>query len=150
MTSSKSVGGEKLLVFVVEQQRLYHGDDNLGAPPFVAGRFVDDGLKVGGEKLGKRLLGLVFQLQAIHQKEDAPGVAGAQKQLDDGGGGEGLAGAGGHFEEKASLARFHSPLQRVDGPQLVGAQKAQLVRFDVAGALGLVFPGRCGWVVRAM
>jgi hypothetical protein len=32
------------------------------------------------------------------------GIAGAQEELDDGGGGQGLAGAGGHLEQEAVLA----------------------------------------------
>jgi hypothetical protein len=142
------VGGrKKLLVFVVEQQGLDRRHHNLGAPPVVAVLFVDDGLEVRRKHRRKRLLGLVFQLQAIHQKEHAPGIAGAQEQLDDGGGGQGFAGAGGHLKQKSVFAFIHSALQRMDGAQLIGAQKPQLVGLDVAGALGFVLPRRLKRIV---
>ena len=103
-------------------------------------------LIVGGEQRSEGLLGLILQFEAIHQKQDAPGVAGAQKQLDDGGGGERLAGAGGHLEQKSILAVLHGPLQGVNGLQLIGPQEAQLIGLDVAGALRFVLPARFGRV----
>jgi hypothetical protein len=42
MTRSKSVGEKRLLVFVVEQQRLDGGDHDLGLAPVVAVFLVDD------------------------------------------------------------------------------------------------------------
>ena len=141
---------EEPLVLVVEEQRLDGGDDDLGAPPVVAVLLVDDRLEVGGEQRAESLLGLIFQFEAVHQEENAAGVAGAQKQLDDGGGGEGLAGAGGHLEEEAVLAFLDRLLEGVDGLQLIGAQEAELVGLDVAGALGFVLPGGFGLVVRAL
>ena len=97
-------GGEELLVFVVEEEGLDGGDDDFGVAPVVAVFFVDDGLEVGGEEGGEGFFGLVFEFEAVHEEEDASGVSGAQEELDDGGGGEGFAGAGGHFEEEAVFA----------------------------------------------
>ena len=127
MTRSKSVGEKSCLIFVVEEQRLNGGDDDLGTPPVVAVLLVDDRLEVGGEQPAEGLLGLVFQFEAIHQEQDAPGVAGAEEELDDGGGGQRFARAGGHLEEEAVLAFLHGLLQGVDGLQLIGPKKAQLV-----------------------
>ena len=47
-----------------------------------------------------------------------------KKQLDDGGGGEDLAGAGRHLEQEPIFAGSHCPLQHVYSTQLVGAQDA--------------------------
>ena len=69
------------------------------------------------------LAGLILQFEAIHQKQHAPGVAGAEEELDDGGGSEGLAGAGGHLEQEAVFAVLHGPLQGVNGLQLIGPQE---------------------------
>ena len=100
---------EEPLVLVVEEQRLHRGDDDLRAPPVVAVLLVDHRLEVGGQQRGEGLLGLVFQFEAVHQEQHAPGVAGAQEELDDGGGGQRLAGAGGHLEEEAVLAVLRRP-----------------------------------------
>ena len=47
----------------------------------------NDRLKVGGQQSGELLLGLFLQLEAIYQEQDSPGVAGTEKELDDGSGG---------------------------------------------------------------
>ncbi len=141
---------EELLVLVVEQQRLDGGDDDLGAPPVVAVLLVDDRLEVGGQQRGEGLLGLVLQFEAVHQEQHAAGVAGAEEQLDDGGGGQGLAGAGGHLEQEAVLAVLDRRLKAVDGLQLVGPQKAQLVGLDVAGRSASFFQPASDCVVRAL
>ncbi len=141
---------EQALVFVVEQQRLHGGDDNLGAPPVVAVLLVDHRLKVGGEQRGKGFFGLIFQFKPIHQKQHAPGIAGTQEELDDGGGSQRLAGAGGHLEQEAVFALADRPLQRMDGLELIRPQEAQLVGLDVGRALGLVLPGSFRLVVRAL
>ena len=126
------------------------GDDDLRAAPVVAVLLVDDRLQVGGQQSGESLLGLVLQFEAIHQKQDAPGVAGAEKELDDGGGGQCLAGAGGHLEQEAVFAFLDRGLQGVDGLQLIGPQEAKFVGLDVAGAFRFVPPRRFGLVVRAL
>ena len=141
---------EELLVLVVEEQRLHGGDDDLRPPPVVAVLLVDHRLEVGGEQRREGLLGLILQFEAIHQEQHAPGVAGAQEELDDGGGGQRLAGAGGHLEQEAVFAFVDGLLQGVDGLQLIGPQEAQLVGLDVAGALRFVLPRRLGLVVRAL
>ena len=143
-------GREKPPVFVVEQERLNGGDDDLGAPPVVPVLLVDDRLKVRREQRGEDLPGLFLQFQPIHQEEGAAGVAGTKEQLDDGGGGEGLAGAGSHFEEKAVAAVFHRLLEGMDRFELIGAQKAQFVGLDEAGSLGFVLPRGFGGVVRPL
>ena len=141
---------EQLLVLVVEQQGLHGGDDNLGAPPVVPVLFVDHRLKVGGEHGGEGFLGLVLQLKAIDEEQHAAHVAGTQKQLDHGGGGEGLAGAGGHLEQETVFAIADCGLKAVDGLELIGPEKTQLVGLDVAGAFRFVLPGGFGCVVRAL
>ena len=88
------------------------------------------------------LAGLIFQFQPVHQKQHAPGVAGAQEQFDDGGGGQRLAGAGRHFEQEAALVLLDGLLNRVHCPLLVFAQEAQVVLLDKGAALGLVLPAR--------
>ena len=133
---------EELLVLVVEEQRLHGGDDDLRASPVVAVLLVDHRLEVGGQHRGEGLLGLILQFEAIHEEQHAPGVAGAEEELDDGGGGQRLAGAGGHLEQEAVLAVPRRPSGGVDGLQLIGPEETQLVGLDVAGALGLVLPRR--------
>ncbi len=140
---------EKPLVFVVEEQRLHGGDDNLGAPPVVAVLLVNHGLKIGGEQCREGFFGLVFQFEAIHQKQHAPGISGTQEELDDGGGGECFSGAGGHLEQEAVFAFLHRLLQDMHGLQLIRPQEAQFVGLDVAGAFGFVAPRRIGLIVRA-
>ncbi len=141
---------KEALVFVVEKQRLHRGDHDFGAAPVVAVLLVDHGLEVGRQQRRKRLLGLVFQFETVHQEEHASGVAGAQEELHHRGGGERLAGARRHLEQEAVLAVPHGGLELVDGFELVGAQEAQLVGLDVGGALRLVLPPGLGLVVRAL
>lgn len=95
--------GEELLVLVVEEQGLHGGDDSLRASPVVPVFLVDHGLVVGGKDRGEGLPGLVLQFKAIHQEEDAADIPGTQKELDDSGGGQGLAGAGGHLEQEVVM-----------------------------------------------
>ena len=141
---------KQFLVLVVEEQGLHGCDDYFGALPVVPVFLVDHGLVVGRQHGREGLLGLVFQLQAIHQEQHAAHVARAQKQFDDSGGGEGLAGAGGHLEQEAVFAVADSSLQALDRLELIRPQKAQLVGLDVAGALGFVLPGGFACVVRAL
>jgi len=56
---------EELLVFVVEEQRLHGGDDDLGAPPIIAIFLIDDRLEIGGEQRDKCLFCLILQLEAV-------------------------------------------------------------------------------------
>src|SRR5256885_865850 len=80
--------------------------------------FIDHRLEIGGQQRGKGLLGLILQFESVDQEQDAPGVARAQEELDDGGGGQRLAGAGGHLEQKAVFTVLDRPLQGVDGLEL--------------------------------
>ncbi len=109
--------------------------------------FVDHGVEIVGQARAERPGGLVFQFQAVDQEENATGVAGAQEQLDDRGRNQGLAGAGGHLEQEPVAALPHGLLQAVHGAKLVVPQEAQSVGADVAGALGLVAPGRFRGIV---
>ena len=118
--------------------------------PVVPVLLVDHRLVVGGQHRGEGLLGLVLQLKTIHQEQHAPHVAGTEKQLDDGGGGQGLAGAGGHLEQETVLAVADCGLKAVDGLELIGPEKAQLVGLDVSGALRFVPPPGLRCVVRAL
>ena len=145
------VGGRKeLLVFVVEEQRLNSGDDDLGVPPVVAIFFVDDALVVVREDLLERLERLVFELEAVHEEEHTAGVAGTEEELDDGGGGERLAGAGGHFEEETVTTFLGGQLDGGDGLLLVRTQEAKPVDLDEARAFAFILPSGFGGVARAL
>src|ERR1017187_2952653 len=74
-------GGKKLLIFVVEEEGLNRGDDDSGASPVLAVLCEEGRLVVGGEKRSKGILGLILQFEAIHQKENASGVARTEKEL---------------------------------------------------------------------
>ena len=141
---------EEPLVLVVEEQRLHRRDHDLRPPPVVAVFLVDDCLEIGGQQRCEGLSGLLLQFEAIYQKQRAPGIAGTEEEFDDGGGSESFTGAGGHLEEKAVFAVLHSPLQGVNGLQLIGPQETQFVGLDVAGTLRLVAPRSFGLVVRAL
>ena len=105
------VGGrEEGLVLVVEQQGLDGRDHDLGRAPVVAPLFVSHRLEVRREQGREDFPGLLLQLEAVHEEQHARGVAGAKEQLDDGRGGERLAGSRGHLEQKAVVALFRRPL----------------------------------------
>ena len=141
---------EELLVLVVEEQGLHGGDDDLRAAPVVPVLLVDHRLKVGGQRCCEGLLGLVLQLKAIHEEQDAPYVAGTEKQLDDGGGGQCLSGTGGHLEQEAVLAFADCGLKAVDGLELIRPEKAKLVGLDVDGPFRFIPPPGLRLVVRAL
>ncbi len=141
---------KELLVFVIEEQRLDGGDDDLGVPPVVAIFFVDDALVVVREDLLESLERLVFEFEPVHEEDDAAGVAGAEEELDDGGGGEGLAGARGHFEQKAVAAFPDGLLNGIDGFLLVEAEEAEAIHLDEAGAFAFVLPSGFRGVARAL
>ena len=134
--------GKKMLVLVVEQERLDGGDDDLGMPPVITAHLIDDRPEVGRKQGVENLVGLIFQFQPVDQEEHTAGIARAQEQLDDGGGGKRLAGAGGHLEQKTVMAIPRRPLQRMDGLELIGAQKSQCVGPNETRAFALVLP-RC-------
>jgi len=144
---------KELLVLVVEKQRLHRGDNNLRASPVVAVLFINNRFEVGRQKAQRRIClpaGLNLQFEPVHQEQDALGVARMQEELDDGGGDEGLSGAGGHLEQEAVLAFADCGLKAVDGLELIGPEKAQLVGLDIAGAFRFVPPPGLGSVVRAL
>ena len=117
-------GRKQLLVLVVEEQGLHGTDNDPGLPPIVAFLFVDDCPEVVAEQVIEYLMGLLLQFQAVYQEERAMGVAGTEKELDDGRRGERFTGAGGHLEKKAVIPLPDRPLQGVDGFQLIRTQKA--------------------------
>ena len=136
------------LVFIVEQQRLHGGYDDMGAAPVGTPLLVNHGVEVIGQVGDEGTPGgLVLQFQPVDQEENAGGVAGTQKQLDDRGGDQGLAGAGGHLEQEPVAALPHGLLQGVNGAKLVVPQEAKAVGADVAGAFSLVEPSRFRGVV---
>ena len=141
---------EQAAVFVVEQQRLHGGDDDFRLAPVVAAFLVDDRAVVVFQIGDESLVCLVFEFEAVDEKEHAPGVAGAQEELDDGRRRQCLAGAGGHFEQEAAVAFGDGVLDRRDGALLVVAQEAQLVLLDELVALGGVVPARFAGVVGAL
>ena len=63
-----------------------------------------------------------------------------KEQLDDGCGGQGLASARGHLEQKAVVVVFYSLLKCVDCTELIGAQEAQVVDLNESWPLVLVLP----------
>ena len=138
---------EQPLVFVVEEKGLDGGDDDFGASPVVQFLLVDNGLEVGGEETGEGFIGLILQFEAVHQKKDAAGIAGAQEQFDDGSGGDSLTCTGGHFEEEAIPSVLDGSLQGLEGLELVVAKETQIVGLNEPGPLGFVFPGRLGGVI---
>ena len=115
---------------LVVRNGLDGGDQNLGALPVAAAVLINSGVEIGLEVALKVLFSLLFQLEAVNQKEHAPGVAGAQKELDDGGGHQGFTGAGGHFEQKAVLTLRDGCLHGMDGVNLIGAQELEAEFFD--------------------
>ncbi len=57
---------KKLLIFVIEQQRLHRRDHDFRALPLVAALLVNHRLKVRRQHLLKRLFSLFFEFEAIH------------------------------------------------------------------------------------
>jgi hypothetical protein len=73
-----------------------------------------------GEVLAELGDGLADEGDAVGEEEHAAGPAGPLEQLDQGGGGAGLAGAGGHDEQGAALAVALEALgDGAQGPELV-------------------------------
>lgn len=135
-------GGKDAQVFVLVRNALDGGDDDLGLIPVIAVFFKNDRLVIGFEVAVEGFLGLVFQLEAVDQEEHAAGVAAAQVKLDDAGGSERLAGAGGHLEQEAVPALPNRFLHGADGIQLVGAQELERVAGNTVIPLGGVVPAR--------
>ena len=113
-----------LLIFVVEQQRLDGGDNDLRLSPVVASFLVHNRPEVYRQQRCEHLGGLIFQFQPVDEKKHATDVTGTQKQFDDRGGRERLARARGHFEEEPVAAVLHRPLQRMNGRELIRTQQS--------------------------
>ena len=141
---------EELLILVVEEQGLDGGDDNLCVAPVIPALLVNHRLAVGGEQCHKSFPGLVFQFETIHQEQHAPGVSRTKKKLDDCGGSQGLAGAGGHLEQETITAFLECGLEAMDRLELIGPEKAQLVGLDISGALRFVPPPGFRLIVRPL
>ena len=141
---------EQLLILVVEQQRLHGGNHDFGFAPVVAALFVNDRLVIVGQHLGKRLVGLVFQLQPIDQKEHALDIARAQEQLDDRGRRQGLARARRHLEQKPILPILDRVLQRANRLLLIRTQQAQPIGVDEGGPLCFILPAGLGGIGRPL
>ena len=125
------VGGRKVaLVFVVEEQRLDGGDDDFRLPPVVAVFLVDDGFEIVLKVFDEGFRSLVFQFETIHEEENATGIRRAEEELDDGGSGEGLAGAGRHLKQEAVLAVLDGLDQGTEGAKLIGTEEAEFVSLD--------------------
>ena len=93
---------------------------------------------------------MILQFEAIHQKENTLGIAGAEKEFNDSGGDKSLAGAGGHLKEETVFALLHGTLKGLDGLQLIWPKKPQVIGLYIAGAFCFVTPCRFGLVVRAL
>ena len=67
-----------------------------------------------GQVFVEGILGLFGQGDAVHQEQNAGDGIGLEQALDEGGGGAGLAGAGGHLHQQLAPAGVHFPAQGVD------------------------------------
>ena len=138
---------EKRLVLVVEQQGLNRADHDLRAAPVLPPHLVNHRVKIVGEQVLKHFCGLVFQFQPVDQKQHAPRISSAEKQLDKRSRDERLARAGRHFQEKAIRALPHGALHGANGPHLIRPQKAQAACSDEPLALIGVSPRRLHRVI---
>jgi hypothetical protein len=129
---------------------LHRCDNDFRPPPVVTVLLVDQRLKVGREQFCESLPSLILQFEAIHEKQDAPSIAGTQEDLDDGGSCQRFAGAGGHLKKEAVFAFLDRPLQSVDSLKLIGTQKAKFVGLDVAGTLFFASPRGFRLIGRAL
>ena len=118
--------------------------------PFIAAFLVDDRAVVVFQIGDEGFPCLIFEFEAIDEKERALGVAGAQEELDDGRGGERLAGAGGHLEQETTVPFGDGILNRRHGALLVVAQEAQFVLLDEFVAFGEGVPAGFGGVAGAL
>ena len=117
---------EEPLVLVVEEQRLYRRDNDFRRRQ--SSRFSPCRSPFGSRRQQRYegLPCLILQFEAVNQKQYAPGIAGTEEELDNGGGGEGLAGAGCHLEQESVFAVLDVALHGVNGLQLIGSQKRSL------------------------
>ena len=73
---------------------------------------------VGRLEVGELVLGLFAEIAAVHQEEDALGVAELEQAIGDIDGGEGLARAGGHLNEGAWIGSAEGLFEVADGASL--------------------------------
>ena len=73
---------------------------------------------VGRLEVGELVLGLLAEIAAIHQEEDALRAAELEQAIGDIDGGEGLARAGRHLDEGARVGLGEGLFEVVDGPRL--------------------------------
>ena len=78
------------------------------------------------------------------------GVARSHDELDDGGGGQGLARTGGHFKQKTRPAFAHGILKRCHRPKLVRTEELQFGILDETVALTGIVPSGIVPVVRIL
>jgi hypothetical protein len=69
---------------------------------------------------GERVDGLPGKGNAVDEEQHPGDRVGLEQALDERGGGAGLAGAGGHFDEQLAPAAGHFTAQGVDAGDLVG------------------------------
>ena len=77
---------------------------------------------VGGNVGHELLFGLLAEVPGVDQKQDAPGVGVLEQAVDRGDGGVGLAGAGGHPDQRARMVGLERCFEAGDGIELAGAQ----------------------------
>ena len=146
------VGGRKeLLVFVVEEQRLDGGDDDLGLAPVVAVLLVDDGLVVVLTRTFlKAFCAWSSSSSRSTRKRTRRALPVRRKSLMMAAAVSVLPVPVAISRRKRSLPSFDGLLEAWMALLLIGAEEAEPVRLDEAGALGLVLPGGFRGVARAL
>ena len=69
-------------------------------------------------EVGELVPGLLAEIGAVHQKQDAPGAAVLEQAIDDVDGGEGLARPGGHLDERPLIGLGKGLFEAADGAGL--------------------------------
>ena len=75
-----------------------------------------------GDVLVELLLGLSSQVAAVHQEQHAPRAAELDQPVDEADGGEGLAAAGRHLDQRTRLVLGEARFQVADGGDLRGPE----------------------------
>jgi hypothetical protein len=70
---------------------------------------------VGRDVSVEFLLGLPAQVAAVHQEQHAPHAGKLDQPVDEADGGEGLAAAGGHLDQRTRLVQRQAGFQVADG-----------------------------------
>ena len=104
--------------------------------------FVDDRAEVVLQKADEGFPCLGFEFNAVNKEKNPLGVARSHEEFDDGGGGQRLSSAGGHFKQEARLAFANGSLKRPNCTELVRTKELQSGIFDECVLLrGIVPPG---------